>query len=676
MKDTMKTNKSIIKIATAVIGISMTASSCQDWLTVYPQTQVVEENFWEDKNDLEGVRYGAYKQMCNTVDKLAYWGELRSDNFQLWPTNLMTKQDAKNTALSYNEIRMGQLEKDSANTYFDWEAIYTTINYCNKVLQHGEEVLNKDAQFTSAEWRQMKAEMIGLRALNYFYLIRAFKDVPYSTRVINNDSEAKSYKASNQLVVLDSLIADVENVKGQARNRFTSNADTKGQITNAAIYALLSDMYLWRASLHEGRGIKSDVVKILQQGGKEVTHTLVGDYQLAADYADLAMQKLNDQIQEKNHGGFSGDMLSYGLANVNLIKNDFTNFSNGIVYSSNAHNAIFYEGNSDESIFELQFNRTDNRGNGVVSSLFGSAANHYLSASEDALKAAFGGASNCYDRDARIWYSAQDMITSEQYALNLPCIFKWEGMVPTFAEMKQNPKGGEVILAKTDDSDNGYRNWIVYRLSDVMLQKAEALVCINRLQPDDTKLDEAMKLVHALHRRWYCNDDNVNARDMQPSESVSDVNRNSWGFTSDNARPNLTTFGNLPKPKDPVSNSNIDIYELAVMNERQLEFIGEGKRWFDLVRFAERHAGCENGHDGTKDPREYTEESPIGNGRKGVDLMIDQFLKNEYQKEADILKTRFANRYGLYNLIYYMEIKASDGMVEQNPVWNKSTYDL
>lgn len=674
----MKTNKRIIKLATAVIGISMTASSCQDWLTVYPQTQVVEENFWEDKNDLEGVRYGAYKQMCNTVDKFAYWGELRSDNFQLWPRATMTKQGFKDNSQSYQQMRLGQLEKDSANKYFDWEGIYTTINYCNKVLQHGEEVLNRDPQFTSAEWRQMKAEMVGLRALNYFYLIRAFKDVPYTTKVINNDSEAKSHAATNQLVVLDSLIADVESVKGQARNRFTSTSDTKGQITNAALYAMLSDMYLWRASLHEGRGILTDAVQVWQQGGAMVEHTVAGDYQLAADYADRAMEKLAEQLERTGGSGNSNimyryEMISYGLPYVNLIKNNFQNFTDKVLRTPVAHNSIFYDGNSDETIFELQFNRSDDRGNGVVSDMYGSAADHYFSASETSLLAAFGnGGQNYFDRDARTWYCAQTTLSHEQFDLSQPCVFKWKSMIPTFSpNAEKNPKGKDVILMDIDDNNNGYRNWIVYRLSDVMLQKAEALVCQANLTGDNSKLDDAMKLVHALHRRWYCNDNSGNAQNVQPTESVSNVTSRSWGPTDDTAKPNESTFGNLPQPTGV--RAGVTMYEVAVMNERQLEFFGEGKRWFDLVRFAERHAGGQNG---TKDPREYTEELPIGNGMKGVELMMDQFMVNEYQKEVEILKTRFGSRYGLYNLIYYMEIKASDGMLEQNPAWNKSIYDL
>ena len=200
----MKTYNNPIKMVLLLVIAAWTMSSCQDWLTIYPQNQIVEDNFWEDKNDLEGVRYAAYQQMCNTLSKLVLWGDLRADSYRLCKTD----QSTDGTPELYQEIREGRIERDSANSYFDWSGLYQTINYCNKVLQHGPEVLANDKQFTNAEWLQMKAEITGLRALNYFYLIRAFKDVPYSTKVVNNDTEVMYFGATNQLVVLDSLIVE------------------------------------------------------------------------------------------------------------------------------------------------------------------------------------------------------------------------------------------------------------------------------------------------------------------------------------------------------------------------------------------------------------------------------------------------------------------------------------
>ena len=56
--------------------------------------------------------------------------------------------------------------------------------------------------------------------------------------------------------------------------------------------------------------------------------------------------------------------------------------------------------------------------------------------------------------------------------------------------------------------------------------------------------------------------------------------------------------------------------------------------------------------------------------------MVEQFLASGSQQNyATTLTNRFKNRYGLYSPIYYMEVKASNGAIEQNPVWNKSKYE-
>ena len=275
--------------------VTLGTSSCTDWLTIYPQDRVVEENFWEDKNDLEGVRYGAYRQMAQTVSKFVLWGDLRSDSYAV---NSVDHSSQGNRDM-YIEIINGM--PDSSMNVFDWGGVYTTINYCNKVLQHGEEVLARDKQFTTGEWIQMQAEMTALRALNYFYLIRAFKDVPYTTKVINKDSEVELFPLTNQLVVLDSIIADCERVKGKARNRFTRKEDSKGMITNCAIYAMLADMYLWRGSLHEGRHGKKGVDIV---NGEEISHNVDDDYNKAVEYADLSLQYLaNQNAEERSSAG-------------------------------------------------------------------------------------------------------------------------------------------------------------------------------------------------------------------------------------------------------------------------------------------------------------------------------------------------------------------------------------
>ena len=636
----MITMKKLKNIYTSLCLLGLAAvgtTSCEDWLTIYPQDRVVEEDFWEDKNDLEGVRYAAYKQMCSTVQKFAVWGDLRSDS---WEMN-QNRHGDQGSWDTYNEIM--QAQPDSSMSIFDWGGVYTTINFCNKVLQHGEEILEKDKQFTQGEWRQMKAEMVGLRALNYFYLIRAFKDVPYSTKVINKDVEVEYFGLTNQLDVLDSIIIDVESVKGQARNRFTSNNDTKGLITNAALYAMLSDMYLWRASLHEGRGLMSDTVLL---GKDSVIHTVEGDYKKCIEYADEAIATLyrNNLQGNSNFGSSVLDKLDFGLTNCELIKNTFDNVAAGRMPILYAQREIFGDDvssgkNSEESIFELQFSSSDDRKNEVVDHLYGYSNGTHFQVCEAALGAIYGGSINDDNGryDSRTWYSVSKSIVGNRDLGHYYCFKHSRPWVAI------STSGGDKEIIVDTEAKDSYRNWIIYRLTDVMLMKAEAYAAMGG--KENNKL--AQQIVNAIHRRSFCN----LKEDVKIEEDVT------------------TSSANNPKKGDAVMPGSD--YVKLVMNERQIELLAEGKRWFDLVRYAERNAG---GQSGTADPREWTEDKPIGDGWAGVKKMVENFMKNKYTNYT-VQRNRLKNRYGLYCPIYYMEVKAARGAIEQNPVWNKSKYD-
>ena len=684
----MKSFKNIYYTVCLTGLLTVSVSSCKEWLTIYPQDRVVEENFWEDKNDLEGVRNGAYRQMAQTVSKLVLWGELRSDNFK--ENTSFQNNNARDTHNMYLEIQSGM--PDSSMDVFDWGGVYTTINYCNKVLQHGEEVLAKDKQFTPSEWLYMKAEMTALRSLNYFYLIRAFKDVPYTTKVINMDSEVENFPLTNQLVVLDSIIHDCESVMGKARQRFSDVSDSKGMITNCAIYAMLADMYLWRGSLHEGRHGKkgTDLVN-----GEEVSHDVNEDYQKSVDYAEMSLLSLAKQNKdERGNIGLSTlseENIDYGLSkisnpvyteaglsNYNMIKNEFNQTS---IPRLEAQTAIFNTKNSTESIFELQYSVTDGLKNTIVNSLFGCDNGTHLQANRESLDVLYKGgvagddASDGGKWDSRVWACCQSQLTTGTSVST--SVSSGSGSNGTFC-MKYHLPSSNILNMETSGASREiksvrytsreYNNWIVYRMTDVMLIQAEAYACMAK-NTSGKEYKNAVAICNAIHRRSFFN--------YNASSSGSSSLTPGLDATAATASPGNTYTGNSRKSENGLASINASV--IAVMNERQIEFIGEGKRWFDLVRFAER---CSSGKksDGKngdpEDPRESTEEHPVENGYTGMVTMVEMFLgAGANTSYATTLKNRFKNRYGLYNPIYYMEVKASDGAIEQNPVWNKSKYE-
>ena len=583
--------------------VCLSMLSCNDFLTLYPQDRVVEENFWEDKNDLEGVRYGAYMQMSNTLLNLAVWGDLRSDAYH-WNSHNPNSND-------YKEIMLGN--PDSTMSIFDWGGVYTTINYCNKVLSHGEEVLSKDPQFTPTEWQQMKAEMTGLRALNYFYLIRSFKDIPFTTTVINSDEDVHDYTLTPQMEVLDWLINDVTPVAGLAKSRFPSEKDTKGLITNTTLYALLAEMHLWRGALREGRNypeadILEDANKVIEYGQKSLD----------------ALAKQNEQITQStfDRNVNKKDDFGSGLTNAMLIKNDdMQNLYNGNSSSItvNSYSSIFKTGNSEESMFELQYSTTDSRYSNFMRTLWGyySSFNFQIATSIEAVRHAVG--SDLLDKDCRPWYSCVD----EKYLFTATREIKTQGQLyycakwlsASFDKSTSNLCTNVISAVGTSNST---ANWIFYRMTDVMLMMAEAYAITG-------EYEKCRNIVDAIQKR-----------------SMLDQTTGLSNKTTDN---------------------NKRACIILVMNERLVELLGEGKRWFDLVRYAERIGGGYN-----DDPR----EPQYKDCAEGVKDMIETFMKNGYYSQLyTTLISRIQNRYGLYCPIYYRERSANHYLIPQNPVWSR-----
>lgn len=687
----MKKFNNIIKVSFLSVLLSGALASCNDYLTVPPTGYLTEETFWEDKRDLEGVRYAAYKQLASQVEKMIVWGDLRSDAYK---QNTVISSSQSNRDLYRNII---QADIDTTWSIYDWSGMYSVIGYCNKVIQHGDEVLEKDKQFTTAEWKQMKAEMVAIRALTYFYLVRAFKDIPYTTKVVNTDSEVEYFEQMPALTVMDELIKEVKGVENQARNRFINTQDTKGLITNGTINCLLADMYLWRASLTESgyedvKTKKNDLEKKLAKHESDKTDisgklaeeeqkaepdaeliasyreqlaeieteidVLTSDiaaldesmtkqdpipfYNSAIEYADKAICKLGDQFDEelKNTPMASRDgYLAWSNAPTFgrstgldfMYKNTIDEAHHGNVQMK-AYNEIFNQQNSYESFFEIQFSSTDSRSNGSVNSFWGySEAAHLVTTFDD---------DNDKRKDMRHWFSAWQNVDGVENSQDWYCL-KWMKAQPIFEENigKDNVK---ITVKATSDT---YNNWIVYRLSDALLIEAEAAACLGELEVNKEENEKLCKrILRMVNRRWYVDVENGGDIEYDLDKELKDP---------------LKTYENSFYTDNWVTN---------VMKTRKIEFLGEGKRWFDLVRWAERNNEGAVKH----------ETDPSKNEDPGMVEMFNRFMTDITGYET--ARNRCVNMWGLYCPIYYMEIKAyraghAQDKISQNPIWNKSKYD-
>ena len=521
-------------LVSACAFITLGTTSCDDFLTIYPSNEITEEQFWEDRTDLESGIRGCWKQFISQdiMERMVVWGECRSDNFDLMTESWDDMKDLMNANL---------LE---TNSLFNWSAFYKTINFCNKVLQYGPLVVERDKSFTSEDWKPVEAEMKALRALNYFYLVRTFREIPFEFKPIGSEHDVKEHSGRQFMaeVVLDSIINDVEAVKDNGMRQYTNELDNKGRFTRESIYTLLADMYLWRAA----KNASPD--SVAKYGSKSQD-----DYQKVIEYCDAVLDMYMERYDRDNPMG--GGTSSENNENpYHLIRMNANGGTQDVV--DDVYDEIFVQKNSRESILELQFDGSTNSNtclynyrndNGLYRHRDNNTGLLQASAPCQTVTRKIDNTSGLFSQsDIRRW---QSLVYTEA-GQRVYSIGKYTYQSITHDNLEDNSEGTENTFISTGSFNS---NWIIYRLSDVLLMKAEAITRLDA--PTTEQLQDAFNCVTMI------------------------LYRSNPSVTTDRDKLSFTDY------QEPSQ-----LFDL-VMRERRREFFGEGKRWFDLVRMAE--------HDGT-----------------------------------------------------------------------------
>ena len=487
---------------------SILLASCGDFLDIQPMNSTVLENYWKEKADVTGTVNGCYEALASedVLTRFGIWGELRSEN-------IVAGTDVPN---NINELLKENLLQ--TNDLCNWSSIYKVINRCNIVCHYAPEVESLDPNYTANELKATIAEMKTIRALCYFYLIRTFRDVPYVTEPSIDDNQVYVVPATKFDDVLDLLIADLESVKDDAQNRYSLEKvqnksiyvpkENNSRITRWTVYALLADLYLWK-------GDWDNVVKycdlVITHKAQQYKELLTMDQITDMDLFDGVPLILEATKGEKNVGG-------------------------------HAYTAIFGEGNSFESLFELYYTGSDKQNNNWVTGYYYRNRESPVGRLRAAECLAEG-----FDTDQnQVWLSQKDCRFYEAM----------ENQGTSYSITKYPRLSANFSLAQTGNvrvsgerRSSANSNWIFYRLSDVMLMKAEALI-----QRSEEDWPEAFKLINNVYKR---------ANNIAPE----------------------TTSGSLVYETYSTSKEKMEDLLFA---ERHREFLFEGKRWYDLVRMSRR----------------------------------------------------------------------------------------
>lgn len=321
---------------------------------------------------------------------------------------------------SQDEQDIVNLNMLSTNSFTNWRSFYQTINYCNTVIELAPAVLQTDNTFSQEQLNRAVGEALTIRSLMYFYLVRSFGEVPLKLTATISDQEVAPIAKTSRDTVLNQIVSDLKKAETFLPHTYGNKNFDKGRATRYTANALLADVYLWMDKYTE---CAAECDKIINSG-------------------------------------------RFGLVETDRFFND-----------------VFLEGNSNESIFELQF-------------------------SAQKLNPFYG----MHMPSNRRWLAAAHL-NEDVYGIDL---------VSTIP--KSDVRGDETSFLGTDfsiwkymgadgEGDNfrtfeqSFAHWIFYRYADILLLKAEA---INQLD----KPLEASRIVKTIRER-------ADALDLTEMDSTS-----------------------------------------------------------------------------------------------------------------------------------------------------------
>ena len=573
-----------------------TFTSCVD-TALLPENKTVDEDFWKTKSDVALMVNGAYQSMLNAniITRLIVWGDFRSD--ELIPN---TDVPTDGTKEDLAEIATANIE--TTNMASNWQSFYSVINNCNIVINKAPGVVGTDPDYTEGDLAVDVAQMKTLRSLCYFYLVRAFRDVPYITEAYMENSQEMNVAQSAPSVVLQGCINDLLEAAGNIYDPQafpTSNWRRRGYFNRDAVYALLADIYLWRASVLHGSNPQQ----------------AMADYRECAKYCQMVIDSKNAAHTNYTFGGqvVDADDPYPALA----------------PYATDFYE-IFVQGNAEESIFELQFNGNNNS-NTALCQMFYKYKNNNSAYGYMRVPQIFG--LKATSNDAGVFIQSHDGRLNK-FVYGGHTTAEYYGVRKMISESVNTTYASPESAGYTREErayDYFAQNYVIYRMTDVMLMEAEALTQIAALEGgNETTLRQAFDLLKAVNDRAIYEVETTNA-----SEALK------W----DNYK-------------------TVEDMETMVLGERLRELCFEGKRYYDLLRYG------------------YRENAKLGLNTNYDAILADQsgFIPNASKMMALLTRTsdspsaiisKMPTEPYLYMPILQSEIEVNP-LLKQNPVYSSS----
>lgn len=364
-----------------------------------------------------------------------------------------------------------------------WDAMYNIINMANSVIKYAPDVKAADDTYYDQVMNSHLCEAYFQRAYSYLILLKNYREVPLITEPYADDSQPFNIAKSSDTAIVRQIKTDVETALATeaAKGTYETDWQTKGRVTKWALYALMTDVCLWNE-----------------------------DYQEAIQYADMILNA-TDAFRP--------------------------------VFLSNTTDwfTIFYPGNSNESIFELNWDYNTNQKTNNFTSLFTQSSNSPLSFTNDAITKMRTETQTLKERG----FDDNARMGRMLLATYVPETGQPTGWSTANYLYMWKYRGTDVQDIQGGTRTHNDANFIIYRVAEIMMMKAQAEVMLGNYR-------EAVELINRIRNRAGL----ANYQDID-----------------------------LDSPNADAQIAQLDEISLLeeILDQKEMEFMGEGKRWYDLL---------------------------------------------------------------------------------------------
>lgn len=275
------------KIYCILLLLSVAIGGCKKDLELTPISSITSASFFKTENDVNGALNGMYYNLRNEATLNLYiWGESRSEE--------MVGSIAG--SLGYDKYYNNSLL--STNPGPSWNNLYTIINQANLLIKYTPTIT-----FTSADnQNKALAQAYAMRAFIYFVLARTWGGVPLRlTPLESYDPASIQLPRTSVADIFKQIKSDIDqSVKLFPNNTFPTGRNVWSQ---AAVYALKADVYLWTGKLLGGGNADFTTALAATNAVQTSAVQLLPNFASVFDYANKGNNEILMAIQFKYNEG-------------------------------------------------------------------------------------------------------------------------------------------------------------------------------------------------------------------------------------------------------------------------------------------------------------------------------------------------------------------------------------